>query len=532
MNDRMTAQQLKNSILQIAVQGKLVEQDPNDEPASVLLERIREEKEKLIKEGKIKRNKKESIIFKGSDNLHYEKIGNEVKCIEDELPFEIPDSWCWCRLDNLVIKDIKRGKSPKYANESEVQVFAQKCNVKTGGINMELAKYLDISTINKYPETEFIVDKDIIINSTGNGTLGRVGLFCEIDRINSYQIVPDSHVTVVRTSQSLNSIYIYNFLKHFQKKYEECGEGSTNQTELKPLVIANTFVAIPPRNEQNRIIDKLSSCYSELNKYNKVELELYSLNSTYKEQLKKSILQYAIEGKLVVQDSNDESVDILLDKIREEKNKLIAEGKIKKDKNESFIFKRDNSYYENINGKEHCIDDEIAFEIPNSWCWIRFKNLVHYSMGKTPPRKEEKYWINATNHWISISDMVSNGVICKTKELVNDYSAEHIFKNSISKKGTLIMSFKLTVGKVSILGIDSYHNEAIISIYPFVNDSLITRDYLFNTLPLLSQLGSTKKAIKGNTLNSSSLDNLLIPISSLNVQNKINKVIKQINDIL
>lgn len=211
MNDRMTAQQLKNSILQIAVQGKLVEQDPNDEPASVLLERIREEKEKLIKEGKIKRNKKESIIFKGSDNLHYEKIGNEVKCIEDELPFEIPDSWCWCRLDNLVIKDIKRGKSPKYANESEVQVFAQKCNVKTGGINMELAKYLDISTINKYPETEFIVDKDIIINSTGNGTLGRVGLFCEIDRINSYQIVPDSHVTVVRTSQSLNSIYIYNF---------------------------------------------------------------------------------------------------------------------------------------------------------------------------------------------------------------------------------------------------------------------------------------------------------------------------------
>lgn len=257
-----------------------------------------------------------------SYNLHYEKVANEVKCIEDELPFEIPDSWCWCRLDNLVIKDIKRGKSPKYANESEVQVFAQKCNVKTGGINMELAKYLDISTINKYPETEFIVDKDIIINSTGNGTLGRVGLFCEIDRINSYQIVPDSHVTVVRTSQSLNSIYIYNFLKHFQKKYEECGEGSTNQTELKPLVIANTFVAIPPRNEQNRIIDKLSSCYSELNKYNKVELELYSLNSTYKEQLKKSILQYAIEGKLVVQDSNDESVDILLDKIREEKNKF------------------------------------------------------------------------------------------------------------------------------------------------------------------------------------------------------------------
>lgn len=141
MNDRMTAQQLKNSILQMAVQGKLVEQDPNDEPASVLLERIREEKEKLIKEGKIKRNKKESIIFKGSDNLHYEKIGTEVKCIEDELPFEIPDSWSWTRL-GTVLNKLTDGahKTPKYV-EHGVPFLSVK-DMSSGYISLSDAKYI------------------------------------------------------------------------------------------------------------------------------------------------------------------------------------------------------------------------------------------------------------------------------------------------------------------------------------------------------------------------------------------------------
>lgn len=529
MNDRMTAQQLKNSILQIAVQGKLVEQDPNDEPASVLLERIREEKEKLIKEGKIKRNKKESIIFKGSDNLHYEKIGNEVKCIEDELLFEIPDSWCWCRLDNLVIKDIKRGKSPKYANESEVQVFAQKCNVKTGGINMELAKYLDISTINKYPETEFIVDKDIIINSTGNGTLGRVGLFCEIDRINSYQIVPDSHVTVVRTSQSLNSIYIYNFLKHFQKKYEECGEGSTNQTELKPLVIANTFVAIPPRNEQNRIIDKLSSCYSELNKYNKVELELYSLNSTYKEQLKKSILQYAIEGKLVVQDSNDESVDILLDKIREEKNKLIAEGKIKKDKNESFIFKRDNSYYENIKGKEICIDDELPFEVPCSWTWARLGSIGQWGSGTTPSKSNPDYYNKGTIPWLLTGDL-NNSIITEVPNKITELALEKTSVKLNPIGSVLIAMYGATIGKLGILSVESTTNQACCAcnVYkPFYNK------YLFYFL-MANKTNFTKQGEGGAQPNISKkkIINTLIPIPPLNEQYRIVDKLISIEDFL
>ena len=167
------------------------------------------------------------------------------------------------------------------------------------------------------------------------------------------------------------------------------------------------------------------------------------------------------------------------------------------------------------------IADEVPFDIPDSWEWIRFKNLVSYSMGKTPPRKEYEYWGDASIPWVSIADLVADGTVLQTKEKVNDYAAEHIFKKRLSKAGTLLMSFKLTVGKVSILGIDAYHNEAIISIYPFVDTDKILTQFLFATLPLLSQGGDTKTAIKGNTLNSDSLDALLIPLPPLEEQKRI-----------
>ena len=174
-----------------------------------------------------------------------------------------------------------------------------------------------------------------------------------------------------------------------------------------------------------------------------------------------------------------------------------------------------------MDGVERCIDDEIPFEIPESWGWVRFKDLVDYSIGKTPPRKEVEYWNNATLPWVSIADLVADGIVTETKECVNYYAAEHTFKEKISKAGTLLMSFKLTVGKVSILGINAFHNEAIISIYPFVDPDKITTMFLFATLPLLSQSGGVKSAIKGNTLNSDSLGALLIPLPPLAEQQRI-----------
>ena len=448
----MTGQQLKNSILQMAVQGKLVPQDPNDEPASVLLERIRTEKEQLIKEGKIKKEKRPSIIFRGADNLPYEKIGkNEPVCIADEVPFEIPDSWEWVRLKNLVKKEIKRGKSPKYTVSSNIQVFAQKCNVKAGGIDMTLAKYLDDTVFSKYPEEECMRDSDIVINSTGNGTLGRIGMFHDSDRINENTIVPDSHVTVIRASEFLSADYIFYVLNYYQPYLEKSCSGSTNQTELKPAVISELFIPMPPVNEQTRIITKLIEALNLSKLYGEKEILLQKYNQDFPEQLKKSILQYAVQGKLVPQDPNDEPASVLLERIRAEKQKLVAEGKIKKDKHESVIFRRDNSHYEKLDGIERCIDDEIPFEIPDSWEWVRFYNIASFQNGdrsKNYPNRNEYVsngvaWIN-TGHITSDGFLNVNTMNYITEEKYNSLSNGHI------QKGDLVYCLRgATFGKVA-----------------------------------------------------------------------------------
>jgi len=249
------------------------------------------------------------------------------------------------------------------------------------------------------------------------------------------------------------------------------------------------------------------------------------------QQLKNSILQMAVQGKLVPQDPNDEPASVLLERIRKEKEQLIKDGKIKKEKNPSIIFRgADNLPYEKVGNNEPvCIADEVPFDIPDTWEWVRFSSVVNYSIGKTPQRKATEYWNNPTHSWVSIADMVTDGHISKTKEGVNDYASDKIFKGKKSPAGTLLMSFKLTVGKVSLLDIDAFHNEAIISIYPFVDDDKTMTSYLFAVMPLLSKLGETKTAIKGNTLNSDSLDNLWIPLPPFNEQKRI---CAKLNDLI
>ena len=255
---------LKAKILDLAIRGKLVPQDPNDEPASVLLERIRAEKEELIKQGKIKRDKKESVIFKGDDNSYYEKIDGEVSCIDEEIPYNIPDTWTWMRLENCCVKEIRRGKSPKYAEISNVIVFAQKCNTKYNGIDISLAQYLDETIIKRYPTDEHMQDGDIVINSTGTGTLGRVGIYRNTDNTTGLLIVPDSHVTVIRSFSCISSHYLYAFIKAHQSELEKKGEGSTNQKELKPLTLKEMLIAVPPLSEQKRIDKSINVAFSHL----------------------------------------------------------------------------------------------------------------------------------------------------------------------------------------------------------------------------------------------------------------------------
>lgn len=221
------------------------------------------------------------------------------------------------------------------------------------------------------------------------------------------------------------------------------------------------------------------------------------------EQLKSSILQLAMQGKLVEQRPEEGTGEELFKKILVEKKKLIKEGKIKKQKDLLPI-----------------TEESAPFEIPETWKWTNLGEIIDYRMGKTPPRAETVYW-GKDFFWVSIADMVDGKIITETKEKISHKAFVERFNNQISPKGTLIMSFKLTVGRVSILGMDAVHNEAIISIFPFINTDDVLRDYLKTMLPFLSVYGESKKAIKGFTLNSTSLNNIPVPLPPLAEQKRI-----------
>lgn len=185
-----------------------------------------------------------------------------MRCIDEEIPFDIPNTWEWIRLKNCCSKEIRRGKSPKYTSESSTLVFAQKCNTKYNGIDIRLALYLDECTLSRYPTDEYMQDGDVVVNSTGTGTLGRVGLYRTRDNHLGLPIVPDSHVTVIRGFSSIQTFYLYTFMKANQSELEKKGEGSTNQKELKPLTLKEMLVPMPPISEQKRIVATINMVFS------------------------------------------------------------------------------------------------------------------------------------------------------------------------------------------------------------------------------------------------------------------------------
>ncbi len=386
--------------------------------------------------------------------MPYEKIGkNEPVCIADEVPFEIPESWEWVRLKNLVCKEIKRGKSPKYTINSKIQVFAQKCNVKNGGIDMSLAKYLDENIFSKYPEDEYMQDKDIVINSTGNGTLGRIGIFHDSDRVEQSIIVPDSHVTVIRASKGLMSDYLFHTLCFYQPYLEKKCSGSTNQTELKPTVIAELYIPLPPVNEQNRIISKIKEVLRLAKTYSEKELILNKYNLSFPEQLKKSILQYAVQGKLVPQNPADEPASVLLDRIRAEKERLIQEGKIKRDKHESVIYRRDNSHYEKRGAEDVCIDEEIPFEVPSSWALIRLNDIGIYKKGPFGSSLTKSMFVPKGTDTVKVYEQ--KNAIQKDHTLGTYYITHQYYESKMKsftvEPGDILVSCAGTIGETYVL---------------------------------------------------------------------------------
>ena len=360
----MTAQQLKNSILQMAVQGKLVPQDPNDEPASVLLERIRAEKERLIKEKKIKREKNPSVIFKGADNTPYEKIGDEVRSLADEVPFDIPDSWEWVRLGTVIELQSGQDMTPDKYNDCGKGI-----PYITGASNIENG----IVLINRWTEygRAFAYCGDILL--TCKGTVGTMAVLQEP------QVHIARQIMAIRPISELYVPYIQLVLDTLVENLKAAAKSMIPGIAREDVL--QSLFPVPPVSEQKRIVQKVSDLSPCLEQYAAADTKLLSLNTAFPEALKKSILQEAVQGKLVPQDPSDEPAEALLERIRAEKQRLIKEGKIKKDKHESVIFRRDNSHYEKRGSEEVCIDDEIPFEVPPSWALIRLDDIGIYRKG-------------------------------------------------------------------------------------------------------------------------------------------------------
>ena len=344
-----------------------------------------------------------------------------------------------------------------------------------------------------------------------------------------YGICLQNHVHRLRPLIDGICEYVYHFI-YLLKESNQLASVGTAMPGLSANRLKGLLLPLPPYQEQCRIVSKLKEVIPYVERYNETEDVLSRLNSQIRVCLKKSILQEAIQGKLVPQNASEEPATVLLQQIREEKQRLVAKGKLKKkDVVDSDIFKGDdNKYYEQIGQEQVEISDAIPFDLPDSWQWVRFGQIVRMCIGKTPARGDVRYWLNATKHWVSISDMADYGHIRSTKEKISDSAASDVM-GSISPVGSLLMSFKLTVGRTSILDIEAYHNEAIISIYPFVDEEYALRDYLFYTLPVLANMGDSKDAIKGKTLNSKSLNSLLIPLPPLKEQIRIVNNIEELS---
>ncbi|KAA2751563.1 restriction endonuclease subunit S, partial [Alistipes onderdonkii] len=373
---------------------------------------------------------------------------------------------------------------------------------------------------------KYLFDKDLLlIGEDGANLINRSTPIAFIAK-GKYWV--NNHAHVLDVCGGLNLAYIALFINAISLVNYVTG---TAQPKMNQEKMNSILVTVPPISEQARIVNQIESLQPLIIRYDKAQSELNILNTSVKEQLKKSILQEAIQGHLVPQIVEEGTAEELLAEIRKEKKRLVNEGKLKKSAlNDSIIFKGDdNKYYEQIGSKVVDITGDIPFEIPPTWMWCRFGTIVKMRIGKTPPRGEQVYWSNGKHNWVSISDMVEGGTIKAVKEKVSDIAVNEIFKCYPTPKGSLLMSFKLTVGRTSILGVDAYHNEAIITIVPYADVNNIFRDYLFYILPTISNSGDSKDAIKGKTLNNKSLNNLLIPLPPLLEQKRIVTKIELVN---
>ena len=458
----MNGKQLKNSILQWAIQGKLVPQDPKDEPASVLLDKIRKEKERLIKEKKIKRDKNASIIFRGEDNSHYEKIlaTGEVKCIDDEIPFEIPQGWEWCRLSSIF------QLNPKVtANDNDSAAFIP-MEAISAGYGSEFRFYEKKWKEIKSGYTTF-EDNDI--------AFAKITPCFQNRKSAIFKGLPNgvgagtTELKILRTyGETINRFYVLYFLESPYFIDEATFKGTANQQRIIVGYLENKLFPLPPLPEQDRIVDKISMVMPVVDKYSKSQEALDKINNELYSTLRKSILQEAIQGRLVPQFEEEGTAQELLEQIKEEKMQMVKEGKLKKSAlNDSVIFKGDdNRYYEQIGKNITDITVEIPFEIPDNWAWTRMGNIGDWGAGATPAKGNTDYY-GGNILWLRTGEL-NNSVVYDTEIKVTEKALKECSLRLNNVGDVLIAMYGATIGKLAIVGHQLTTNQACCACTPFL----------------------------------------------------------------
>ena len=514
----MTAQQLKNSILQMAVQGKLVPQDPNDEPASVLLERIRAEKERLIKEKKIKREKNPSVIFKGADNTPYEKIGDEVRSLADEVPFDIPDSWEWVRIRSL--GEIVRGSGIK-RNETVQQGLP--C-VRYGELyttyQTSFTSAVSFITPDLYEKCKHFSYGDVLMTLTGEN---KPDIAKAVAYLGAESIAAGGDLAFW-TQHGMNPLFLsYIMASPYIIGHKVALATGDIIVHISGDKLGTILLPVPPLAEQGRIVARIQEAELVIKNYALKATALQELQDTFPEALKKSILQEAVQGKLVPQDPSDEPADALLERIRAEKQRLIKEGKIKKDKHESVIFRRDNSHYEKLDGVERCIDDELPFEIPDTWIWTRLNTLGYTQTGNTPSTAHPEYrgdyipFITPGDIADGSIDYTNQGLSDVGKKVARVCPADSILQVCIGG----------SIGKAALSISEVTFNQQINAITPIV----VSSKYVFAVLTSFMFLSAMKESAGGTAtpiLNRSLWNKMYIPVPPLAEQNRIVQRIEEL----
>ena len=524
----MNGKQLKNSILQWAIQGKLVPQDPNDEPASVLLEKIRGEKERLIKEKKIKRDKNASIIYRGEDNSYYEKIlaTGEVKCIDEEIPFDVPNGWEWCRLNDLAL--YRKGpfgssltKSMFVAKSTQsIKVYEQKNAIQK---DCTLGDYYISKEKFETMQSFVVKPNDIIVSCAG--TIGE-----------TYLLPSDAPVGIINQALMRVTLFDLNMVEYWQiyfaymllNEAQMKGSGSAIKNIPPFEYLKAVLVPIPPLSEQNRLVERYNILLSLIGKYELEANKLNCLNQKVYDKLKKSVLQEAIRGKLVPQLAEEGSAQDLLEKIKLEKQKLVKEGKLKKSAlTTSTIFRGDdNKYYEQIDKKCLDITEQIPFDLPESWSWARGMS-VFMPMESTKPSSDFVYIdVDAVNNRLNIIDNPKKVRF----ENAPSRATRKLHKNDLLF--SMVRPYLKNIALVDDIYIDAIASTGFYVITPSLGYYPVFLFYLMLSNYVVDGLNAFMKGDNSPSINNYHIEDYLYPLPPIKEQkrivNKIEQLFKQL----